>query len=244
MWELWKRRNNRRHGKEVGYEHMVQQLLLAVQRLVKIKYPWITLPKEWKAIIQMMRNYKPVIHWKAVKWVLPKTGWIKCNTDGASRGNPGESSYTFCIRHSYGDLIHAEAGCMGITTNMEAETPAVLMALRECKELNLQNIILETDSLSLRNIVWEIWNIPWMLTDQIEEIRQHIRAIQCRMHHIFREANQVADKLANMTLDQQSSIKASNFSQLPKECRILINIDKAQLSTLRIKARKINNFGH
>ncbi|KAH0754600.1 hypothetical protein KY290_024870 [Solanum tuberosum] len=131
MWELWKRINNRRHGKEVSYEYMHQQVLVAVHRLVKMKYSWITLPSEWNRIILMLKNYKPQIHWKAVRLELPKQGCIKCNTDGASRGNPGESAYAFCIRNSSGDLIKEEARCMGITTSMEAETNAVIMALRK-----------------------------------------------------------------------------------------------------------------
>ncbi|KAH0636108.1 hypothetical protein KY290_036536 [Solanum tuberosum] len=240
MWELWKRRNNRRHGKEVSYECMSQQVLVAVHRFVKGKYPWITLPNEWNGIIHLLKNYKPKIHWKAVRWELPEQGWIKCNADGACRGNPGESAYAFCIRNSSGDLIEAEAGCMGITTSMEAETIAILMVLRKCRDLRLQNIILETDSISLRNIILKDWKIPWKLSDQIEEIKHHINESRCIMKHVFREANQVADKLANITLNQQIPITVSNFTQLPKECRVLMNIDKAQISTLRIKTMRIN----
>lgn len=49
---------------------------------------------------------------------------------------------------------------MGSTTNMKAETTAVIMALRKCTESNLQNIILETDLLSLKNIVFEKMKNP------------------------------------------------------------------------------------
>lgn len=40
-----------------------------------------------------------------VIWEFPQQGWVKYNTDGASRGNPGISSYAFCIRNKQGDLL-------------------------------------------------------------------------------------------------------------------------------------------
>ncbi|KAG5629215.1 hypothetical protein H5410_000932 [Solanum commersonii] len=36
------------------------------------------------------------------------------------------------LRNKYGDLISAEARCMGITTNMETEATTIVMALRRC----------------------------------------------------------------------------------------------------------------
>lgn len=34
--------------------------------------------------------------------MLAKQGWIKYNTDGASKGNPGSSSWAFCLRNVKG----------------------------------------------------------------------------------------------------------------------------------------------
>ncbi|WMV46808.1 hypothetical protein MTR67_040193 [Solanum verrucosum] len=51
---------------------------------------------------------------------------MMCHTDGASKENSGEHSYAFCIRNANGDLISAEAQCIRIATNIEAE------ATREC----------------------------------------------------------------------------------------------------------------
>ena len=55
--------------------------------------------------------------------------------------------------------------------------------------------------------------------------------------HLFREANQLVDKLANVVLDQPITLVVDNFSQLPIECRKLLNSDTAQISNLRIRAR-------
>lgn len=50
---------------------------------------------------------------------------MTCNTDGASKGNPGMSSYGYCIRDGNGDLTYAEANSIGETTNMDAEVTIV-----------------------------------------------------------------------------------------------------------------------
>ncbi|XP_015159786.1 uncharacterized protein [Solanum tuberosum] len=69
------------------------------------------------------------------------------------RGNPGWSSFGFCFRDNKGDLIYAKAKGIGIATNMQAETVAILIALRECFSRRIQNVIIETDSLSLKKII-------------------------------------------------------------------------------------------
>lgn len=115
------------------YDKLLHQTQESVHTFAKTKYPWIDFPKEWDGIVTLLQSYKPRIHFLAVRWELPEQGWIKCNTDGASRGNPGESSYAFCIRNTKGDLVEAKAQCIRITTNMEAKTMAMVKALRKCK---------------------------------------------------------------------------------------------------------------
>ncbi|PHT47875.1 hypothetical protein CQW23_12083 [Capsicum baccatum] len=57
-------------------------------------------------------------------------GGMKCNTDGASKGNPGPSLYGFCLRDHRADIICAHAGALGHDTNIEAEAKAILEALK------------------------------------------------------------------------------------------------------------------
>ncbi|KAH0669446.1 hypothetical protein KY289_023939 [Solanum tuberosum] len=77
--------------------------------------------------LQHIMKANPVI----VMWELCKRrnarrhGWVKCNTDGARKGNSGESFYGFCVRDRNGNLLYAEAQNIRITTNMEAELRAL-----------------------------------------------------------------------------------------------------------------------
>lgn len=51
------------------------------------------------------------------------------NTDGASKGNPGPSSYGFIIMNRGGGIVHQEGELIGVTTNNVAEYTAVVKAL-------------------------------------------------------------------------------------------------------------------
>lgn len=57
---------------------------------------------------------------------------IKCKYDGASKGNPGESSYAFYVRDHKGDLMLAEPQKIGVATNSKVEAITILRCLRYC----------------------------------------------------------------------------------------------------------------
>ncbi|XP_049396567.1 uncharacterized protein LOC125860610 [Solanum stenotomum] len=171
MWELWKRRNSYRYGKEVTYNNMYYQCQLILYQLVRTKFPWIKeMPYHWQQMVETLQNYKPTLHYQVVRWTKPSDGWVTCNTDGASKGNPGISSYEYCIRDRNGDLIYAKAHRISETTNMEAEVTAVWKALHFCLAKDLKQVKLETDSLALKNMINGSWRIPWEIVEKVEEI--------------------------------------------------------------------------
>lgn len=64
MWELWKRKNARRHGKEYSYDWMVQQCQKSFQFFIKERYPWIReIPTGWADIIDKLKTYRPKIYY-------------------------------------------------------------------------------------------------------------------------------------------------------------------------------------
>ncbi|XP_070042685.1 uncharacterized protein [Nicotiana tomentosiformis] len=73
-------------------------------------------------------------------------GWIKCNTDGAFRGEFGGASYGVCIRDGIGDLIYAQADVVEEATNNIAEAQAILEAVRYIIQMQFPPCIIETDS--------------------------------------------------------------------------------------------------
>ncbi|KAK4721356.1 hypothetical protein R3W88_011589 [Solanum pinnatisectum] len=112
IWELWKRRNTRKHGGDTTLKEMLIHIETAIHQLIRALHTW-----------------------------------LKCTTDGATRGNPELSFYGFCIRDHKGDLCYAQAGVLGQTTNVHAEARAILEALRYWVNTVDAEKVLETDSL-------------------------------------------------------------------------------------------------
>ncbi|KAH0724746.1 hypothetical protein KY284_000611 [Solanum tuberosum] len=90
MWSLWKRRNALKHGNVISWEGMVEMTIEVVRQMVKTEFPWIKKMRwSWQEIVHRLNQYKPKIHYLIVTWKPPKYYQVKCNTDGACRGNPG-----------------------------------------------------------------------------------------------------------------------------------------------------------
>ncbi|KAG5611054.1 hypothetical protein H5410_022335 [Solanum commersonii] len=91
-----------------------------IHQLIRVKFPWLKkVPYQWMEIVDMLQRYKLTLHYHIVNWKLPEEGWIKCNTDGATKGNPGQSAYEFCMRNNNGDLVYAEGEDIGVATNLK-----------------------------------------------------------------------------------------------------------------------------
>lgn len=82
----------------------------------------------WPLIVQYLENYRVVYNFKVEKWVPPPINWLKCDINGASKGNPRPSSASFCIRDHEGNLIVAKGVRIQVTSNLIAE----VITIREC----------------------------------------------------------------------------------------------------------------
>ncbi|XP_049352605.1 uncharacterized protein LOC125817063 [Solanum verrucosum] len=125
---------------------------------------------------------------------------FKCNFDGASKGNPDPSSGPFCIRNREGNLIYAEVRRLFDGINLVAEVVALRLGLEFCVQHNLLPVILEIDSLSLKNILDGIWEIPWVIVMEIERINMLMKDKEVIVENILREGNQLTDFFTNNIL--------------------------------------------
>ncbi|KAK6802417.1 hypothetical protein RDI58_000197 [Solanum bulbocastanum] len=107
---------------------------------------------------------------KKVLWEFPPEGWVKYNTDGASRGNPGLSSYAFCLRDDRGDIHYAEGATLENTTRTVVETKAILEACKHSKKSQYNNVIFQTDSMLT-------WVVPWLISEIVDEIKSFIQGL-------------------------------------------------------------------
>ncbi|XP_070044606.1 uncharacterized protein [Nicotiana tomentosiformis] len=97
-WELWKRRNTMKNGVAVSCNWVIHEVNKTLHYPARVRCPWLSkIPLLWPEMISFFDGYKPYMVTKRVTWQLPYEGWFKCNTDGASRGNPRPILYGFCV---------------------------------------------------------------------------------------------------------------------------------------------------
>lgn len=142
------------------------------------------------------------------------TNILFINTDGGSRGNPGEAAIGVVFSDAEGKELHTYQQCIGIATNNEAEYRAIITAL----ELLTKSQWFSTNNISNKKVICRLDS--QLVVEQINgnykikqdhlriligEIRQLIEQIHLNVTfiHIPREQNKRADKLVNLALDEK-----------------------------------------
>lgn len=136
-----------------------------------------------------------------------RTPYLIIFTDGASRGNPGDSAYAFIIYDKNLNLIYQKGNKIGLATNNVAEYKAVIEALKwVAKNIQTGNAELHffldssltANQLSLKFKVKDANLKKLFLEAKAEELK--INGI-IKYNLIPREKNKEADKLVNKALD-------------------------------------------
>ena len=145
----------------------------------------------------------------------PKEVYV-AHVDGASRGNPGPSSYAVIIRSSDGQIVFQLGKYLGRTTNNVAEYYALITALDYAAAHNIRQLRVRSDSeLLVRQMQGRYKVKSAVLKPLHERARKLVSALSFfHIEHISRELNSDADSLANSALDQSSGRAASPASNL------------------------------
>lgn len=85
-------------------------------------------------------------------------GYLKLNTDGASKGNPEEARHGGAIRDDKGNLIAIFHNHLANATKNMTELMAVEQGLEILRDLNMKNSIIEVDSELTINSIKKIAN--------------------------------------------------------------------------------------
>jgi ribonuclease HI len=144
---------------------------------------------------------------KEVCWQPPLLNWFKCNIDGASNGNPGNSSCGGIFRDHEANFILAFAEPLQITTSYVAELSGAMRAVEIAFQKNWKQLWIKSDSA----IVVSTFNNPtkqvaWQLRNRWRNVMHMISQMTCVITHIYREGNQVVDLLANHGLNLNSLV--------------------------------------
>jgi ribonuclease HI len=134
---------------------------------------------------------------------------ILAYTDGASRGNPGESGIGIVIKDAQNNTIASQYGYIGQATNNIAEYMALAECLKIVQKMKCSSLIVHSDSeLMVRQL-----NGQYKVKDaELKKYFQRIRKIltnsqyQFTIKYVPREKNQEADQLANIGIDTKKRL--------------------------------------
>lgn len=142
---------------------------------------------------------------------------MKINTDEASKGKPGESPEAtragWICRDLMGTVIMAMAAPIGQTTALVAETWALLLATRMALTRQWSRLQFELDSTTLLTLLKKnSLEEPCIIQNMIREIQSHLQQLgEFTISHIYREANQATDGLANRATQLQTQLQTETL---------------------------------
>jgi len=131
---------------------------------------------------------------------IHQKGWVVLNTDGAFRGNSGPAGGV--LRGYRGEWLRSFAEGMGHCTLMKAEIKAVYKGLQLTNSMNIPKLGVQLDAqIVAGSSAWTMERAP--LLRRCTNLSKSY-AWEIRVTHYYREANQVADKLADMGVELSS----------------------------------------
>jgi ribonuclease HI len=131
-------------------------------------------------------------------WIPPTHGRLKCNVDAAFHNGGKITSGGWCVRDDSGQFIRAGTHWLrGELSIIEAEALALLEAMRTTCQMNMQNVIFETDA----QIVVGATNSNHVGVSLFSTIILNIKNLlhlnpNFEVKFVKRQANSVAHKLA------------------------------------------------
>lgn len=131
-------------------------------------------------------------------------------TDGASRGNPGESGIGIILKNDKDQLISSHGEYIGHATNNIAEYSALIQCLKIVRDLECSLLVVHSDSeLMVRQMNGEYRVKDVDLKGLFEEAQTILTSskFSFEIRHVAREMNREADELANRSLNLKRSIR-------------------------------------
>jgi ribonuclease HI len=134
---------------------------------------------------------------------------VHAYTDGASRGNPGESGIGVILKSEDGEILFSGGGYIGSATNNIAEYSALICCLKKAGEFNCSNLVVHSDSeLLVRQMNGKYRVKSPHLKIYFQEAKKLVECapFQFTIRHIERSLNRDADFLANIGIDSKLPI--------------------------------------
>ncbi|MBR9689575.1 MAG: ribonuclease HI family protein [Candidatus Altiarchaeota archaeon] len=131
--------------------------------------------------------------------------YMELYTDGASRNNPGESGGGMVLID--GGHKWTKAVYFGIKTNNESEYLALIEGLKLAKQHGAKELRIFMDSeLIVKQLKGEYRVKKANLKPLFQQVKELLNGFEWTIHHIVRNKNKEADRLANQAIDSNSGV--------------------------------------
>jgi probable phosphoglycerate mutase len=126
------------------------------------------------------------------------------NVDGGARGNPGPAGYGAYVRDAAGNTVAELSEFIGIATNNVAEYRGLLAGLEYAREHQAHEVKVYSDS---ELIVKQMHGEYKVKSPDLKPLYEQVRRLasdlaKFSIHHVPRERNADADRLANQAMDR------------------------------------------
>jgi ribonuclease HI len=135
---------------------------------------------------------------------------IHAFTDGASRGNPGDSGIGIILKDEKGSVLSADFGYIGQATNNIAEYTALIACLKLARKRGCKTLVVHSDSELLVRQMEGTYKVKEpRLKKFVAQAHALIQSgnLECSFRHVTRENNKDADRLANRGIDSKRPIR-------------------------------------
>jgi ribonuclease HI len=169
-----------------------------------------------------------------IVWKAPEEGWVKLNTDGASKGK-GLLGCGGIIRDHQGNWCGGFAKFVGTGSALIAELWGVLEGLKLAGRKGYRKVEVNIDSISVVKMIMHGGTSSALGFSLVKSIRRLLDdRWDVKILHSYREANKCADALASMGCILDCNIVF--FETCPSSIRNLFSADVMGFSTPRLIA--------
>ncbi|GAA0159743.1 hypothetical protein LIER_16451 [Lithospermum erythrorhizon] len=174
LWAIWEgRHKNKNEDRVISKATILSRIF---QQIKLLGDGGIFKPVNWRGDLHRVTSFgcnlrveSPSLP-RVVKWTKPPDGHFKLNTDGASKGNPGESGCGGILKDKEGSIIMAFGVYLGRETSIVAELKAIQEGLHKLCIKGIRDVMVETDSqLSIQLIRSTCCN--WKLRPMVNNIK-------------------------------------------------------------------------
>ncbi|KAI8539305.1 hypothetical protein RHMOL_Rhmol09G0171400 [Rhododendron molle] len=139
-------------------------------------------------------------------WSTPRAGTIKLNTDGCWYESNGKARFGGLFRDAKGDWILRFFGKINCGSSIEAGLWGIYKGLQIILEKSLQNVQIELDAMLAVNLINDENPGSHAQSVIIHKALGLLVRTDTTLNHVYRTANQCADHLAHMGIEQDKDL--------------------------------------